>query len=185
MRPLLQAVAAACILLPLAGGLAACDTTGDEEGYFEADVFEANSGNAVRFRGRALFSTDEEDGTFTVEMIPRASGSAPQEGLFLGRAEAGLPATGRYAFHLPEGGTLPRQGFAATLEIDFGGLDPALYHATNGTLRVTTSSEERVEGEFYFNASIERSGGNVDAPRDLSVSGEFSAERSADLRFPS
>lgn len=176
----------ALLLLGLAfvGG---CDSGGGDEGGFAAEARFTNRLDE-RLEGRALFSAGTEDGeggaSFTIELVPRSADSAFPEGVVLARGAGGALAEGDYAFTRPGAEALPCERFAGALRIGFGDAAPALYHTTGGTLQITASAEERVAGEFAFEATLISPGGTVDAPLGVTVEGTFDAERGPTDNFP-
>lgn len=172
----------ALLLLALASGLSACDTGPDEdEGQFAADV-RFSTGGGMQLDGRAFFSANSSDSLFAIEMIPRAEGGFPfREGLVLARADTALPEEGQsYPLAPPDPNGRPGERFAGALLLSFGGSDPALYYAIEGTLQITTVTHDRMVGNFSFQAGLERG----DAPLTAEVAGSFSAERGRTDAFP-
>ena len=169
------------LLLPLA----ACDSN-ENEGDFHADIRPLDRSGTIRMEGRALFSADSSDGQFTIELVPFSDRSGFREGLVFARTEAGVPSPKRYSFTTPPNGSLPSGPFAGALRLSFGGSAPALYHTigTDGTLTITSVSEDRVTGSFSFSASRVLNAGNTQAPLDVEVSGTFDAERGPTDNFP-
>lgn len=175
-------LALACSLM--AGSLAACDTDADESGQFDAEV-RAGAGTGIPLVGRAFFSADSSAGTFTIKMVLRAERSVFREGVVLARAGTGPPEEGqRYALTAPGPDGLPGEAFAGALLLSFGGSDPALYYAADGTLEVHAVTTGHVEGTFGFVAELVQASGSVEAPTVVEVTGSFDAARGRTDPFP-
>lgn len=155
-------------------GLPACDSGGQDEGEFVAEVFE-NERRVRTLEGRALFS-DDKNGAFTIELVPRSARADLNEGVFIARAATARPAPGRYDLALPESDALPERRFGGAARLNFGNTLSALYYARSGRLTVESVSDDRLSGTFRFRRTRgERTPGG--APFSVEVVGHFEAER--------
>jgi hypothetical protein len=173
--------------LPLTGCGPGDILAGEEASFLRADVTGAVQ---VRYEGSGEFwlGGDAAMGAPATFGINSSLGPAGGEALVsLWRQQEGRPQVGSYPLRLPDPAQARWESFAAVYHHRVGG-ETSSFVAETGTLRITRSSAERVEGTFQFTGSryCTRSpeGGSwgsctptqsmMDSPR-IEVSGSFVA----------
>ena len=177
-------------LLPLALLLTACEQDtpvgSSEAAFLRADVTGTVQ---ARYEGTGEFWTGgsaELGRPMTFGINSRVGTSASNETVSLWSQRDGRPAVGNYALRLPDYSKQKWESFAAVYHHGQGNSVES-FVAESGTLRITSSSADRIEGTFEFTgvrycarSATERSGSctpsqvDLNAPR-ISVSGSFVA----------
>lgn len=193
LKTLLKSTVTLLFVSALVLSLSACDSGGSNEeesinNRFSLTVTENGGGAAAKqatetLEGFSFFATgtDQETGEqgFAVYMSDDENFSQQNatSGLFgLAVRLSGLPGTGSYS--VTEDGSVLEGGsdFALVLYKDFGSQSGTVYIANGGTIELTTSNNDRVEGTIDVQAEGFTFSGTTGETVSATITGSFTAK---------
>ena len=176
LRPSPALVTAAVLLLAACGG----DVAGPlEEGRSRVTVSGAVSETLVAQArvadGRCILPDDRTSVPLHVVELWRTEESAGPVRNIHFRWLGGRPEPGDYRID-PNDCGFPEGSAFGEVQAVLPGPDTVSFEGTAGTLTVTASGTDRLEGSFRFTAAeVDRNGREVESGRSLTVEGEFRA----------
>ncbi len=158
--------------------LAACGDGGTGPGSAASHVTTVRGDKAHDLTGAASFGStnDPADPGFAILL------DTPSEGTFmiLGRVNNARPAVGTYQVGAVDQGEPDPAKFYGSLSVTLPDQTPAfLYYTTGGTVRVTKSTDARVEGTFELDA-VGLNLGDPETPLTVRITGTFAADKAPD-----